>query len=56
VPLVLLGVLTWFHPSVPTPSTQVIEIGALIMQLAAAVTLGSTVVVWDYFSSREDLY
>mmetsp|Transcript_14036 Transcript_14036/g.30388 ORF Transcript_14036/g.30388 Transcript_14036/m.30388 type:complete len:133 (+) Transcript_14036:70-468(+) len=35
---------------------QVITTGALIMELAAAVVLGATCVVYDYFSNKEDSY
>jgi hypothetical protein len=35
---------------------QVITTGALIMELAAAVLLGATCVVYDYHSSKESSY
>lgn len=35
---------------------QIITTGALIMQLAAALVLGSIVPVYDYFSSRDSFY
>eukprot|EP00879_Flechtneria_rotunda_P024361 GHRR01025820.1.p2 GENE.GHRR01025820.1~~GHRR01025820.1.p2 ORF type:complete len:118 (+),score=30.82 GHRR01025820.1:669-1022(+) len=34
---------------------QVITSGALIMELAAAVVLGCTIVTYDYFSSRDSM-
>lgn len=40
----------------PTPSfprLQVITIGALIMELAAALVLGATVLTYDYFNSKD---
>ena len=39
----------WLH----TCCVQVITVGALVMELAAAVVLGATVVTYDYFSSRD---
>jgi hypothetical protein len=34
---------------------QVITVGALIMELAAVVVLGCTVVTYDYFSSKDSM-
>lgn len=34
---------------------QVITVGALIMELAAAFVLGCTIVTYDYFSSRDSM-
>ena len=34
---------------------QVITVGALIMELAAALVLGCTIVTYDYFSSRDSM-
>ena len=39
----------WLH----TCCVQVITVGALVMELAAAVVLGATVVTYEYFSSRD---
>ncbi|GAX84902.1 hypothetical protein CEUSTIGMA_g12323.t1 [Chlamydomonas eustigma] len=33
---------------------QVITTGALIMELAAALVLGATCIVYDYFNSKDD--
>jgi len=35
--------------------SQVITVGALIMELAAVVVLGCTVVTYDYFSSKDSM-
>jgi hypothetical protein len=35
------------------PTPQVITIGALIMELAAALVLGATVLTYDYFNSKD---
>ncbi len=35
---------------------QVITIGALIMELAAAVVLGATVLTYDYFNSKDSYF
>ncbi len=36
--------------------SQIITVGALVMELAAAVVLGATYLVYDYTSSRDDGY
>lgn len=36
--------------------TQVITVGALLMELSAVVVLGATVVVYDYFSNQDAVY
>lgn len=34
---------------------QVITSGALIMELAAVVVLGATIITYDYFSSKDSM-